>query len=53
VREAPDKCKTGDVETDVQGWTVITLKPQLDGSMTGEYPGRPRQHCAPTNAPST
>lgn len=37
VREAPDKCKVGDVETDVQGWTVISLKPQLDGSMTGEY----------------
>ncbi len=37
VREAPDTCKVGDVDTDVQGWTVISLTPQLDGSMNGEY----------------
>ncbi|KRD05254.1 hypothetical protein ASE48_18880 [Mycobacterium sp. Root265] len=37
VREAPDKCKVGDAEVDVTGWTVISLRPRLDGSMSGEY----------------
>lgn len=37
VREAPDKCKVGDAEVDVTGWTIISLRPRLDGSMSGEY----------------
>lgn len=37
VREAPDKCMTEGVEVDVQGWTVMSLKPRLDGSLGGEY----------------
>ena len=37
VREAPDKCKVGDAEVDVTGWSIIALRPRLDGSMSGEY----------------
>ncbi len=37
MREAPDKCKVGDVEVDATGWTVISLRPRLDGSLAGEY----------------
>lgn len=37
VREAPDKCKVGDVEVDAQGWTIIKLKARIDGSFEGEY----------------
>ncbi|GAA2538526.1 hypothetical protein [Mycolicibacterium diernhoferi] len=37
VREAPDKCKVGDAEVDATGWTVISLRPRLDGSLSGEY----------------
>lgn len=37
VREAPDKCKVGDAEVDVTGWSIISLRPRLDGSMSGEY----------------
>jgi serine/threonine-protein kinase len=37
VREAPDKCKVGDAEVDVTGWSVISLRPKLDGSLSGEY----------------
>lgn len=37
VREAPDKCKVGDAEVDVTGWSIISLRPKLDGSMSGEY----------------
>jgi len=37
VREAPDKCKVGDAEVDVTGWNIISLRPRLDGSMSGEY----------------
>jgi hypothetical protein len=37
VREAPDKCKVGDIEVDVTGWSIITLRPRLDGSLSGEY----------------
>ncbi len=37
VREAPDKCKVGDADVDVTGWSIISLRPRLDGSMSGEY----------------
>ncbi|MDO0974583.1 hypothetical protein [Mycolicibacterium frederiksbergense] len=37
VREAPDTCKVGDADVDVTGWSIISLRPRLDGSMSGEY----------------
>lgn len=37
VREAPDKCKVGDVDVDAQGWTIMKLRSLIDGSFNGEY----------------
>lgn len=37
VREAPDTCKVGDADVAVTGWSIISLRPRLDGSMSGEY----------------
>jgi serine/threonine-protein kinase len=37
VREAPDKCKVGDADVAVQGWTIMKLQSRIDGSLGGEY----------------
>jgi hypothetical protein len=37
VSESPGKCTTASGEVDAQSWSVITLAPRLDGSLSGVY----------------